>query len=69
MKTKTMWIEISNPYMAPHYMVTLHRKDVTRGDARDSLSPGMIAVYEVDAVNKEDAIAKIMLGKAKKVMG
>lgn len=67
---KKMWIEVYYPHNSPKgRMYRLHRTDVSRGDARDNLSPSLIALYEVEAASKDDAVCQIMLGVAKKLIG
>lgn len=63
-KQKTRIIEIYLPPMSDKVLTRVHRTY-----DRDALSPSLCALYEVPhTIDKEDALARIALGKAKKLI-
>lgn len=43
--------------------------DASNPDHKDRLSPSMIQVWDVQAYHRQDALAKIMLGKGTQLFG
>jgi hypothetical protein len=65
---RLMWVEVYHPFNESTQL-RVHTVDVSRGDARDQLSPGLIALHEVQARNKKEAVVNVILGKGRKVLG
>jgi len=62
---KQYLIEVSNP----PFPSKGYRYSVMRTYKLDSLSPNLVTLYSVMAESKADAIAQIMCGKAKTIIG
>jgi hypothetical protein len=57
---KQFFVEVYNP---PFPNKTYHFR-VFQTWNKDALSPNLVALYRVDAAEKQDAVAKVLLGKA-----
>jgi hypothetical protein len=57
------------PYPEKGRKLQWHRKPCYQGADRDAMSASMCQVWEVQAVDREDALAKIIMGKGTKIFG
>jgi len=62
---KEFYVEVYHPcYPSQGYKVRVFRKLV-----QDALSPTLITLYKVQAIDRQDAIARTLMGMAKVVIG